>query len=128
MSSSAGTIVWTPTCSDLGPPRLQFRSTDDVIFKVHDNLLFPQSLALQILLGDMTLDDPSSTVLPLNISSDGFKLILHFVYNSSTPEGGWLYAEAKDNSASLQTIHSAVLGCQQYMMHTVATALEAPLR
>jgi hypothetical protein len=77
----------------------------------------------------MTLDnDPSATILPLNISSDGFKLILHFVYNSSTPDGGWKPIEGKDNGASLQTIHSAVLGCQQYMMNTVATALEAPLR
>lgn len=132
MSSSAGTIVWTPSCpeqSRLGPPRLQFRSTDDVIFKVHDNLLFPQSLALQILLGDMPLDDdPYAKILPLNISSDGLKLILHFIYNFPTPDGGWIPTEGKDTGASLQTIHSALMGCQQYMMHTVATALEAPLR
>lgn len=127
--AAVGQTVWTPAVPDLPPPRLQFRSTDNVIFKVHENLLFSQSLALQILLGDMTIEDPpSSTILPLNISSESLKLILHFVYNQEFPAGGWAWRHIKGNGVSLQTIHGAVLGCQQYMMHTVAASLEGPLR
>lgn len=126
--SAVGETVWTPSAPELPPPTLQFRSTDNCIFKVHDSLLFPQSLALQILLGDMPADDAANTILPINISSDGLKLILHFVYNAEPPTGGWLYAGHKGSGVSLQTVQAAVLGCQQYMMHTIASALERPLR
>lgn len=126
--STVGETVWTPSASDLPPTTLQFRSTDNHIFKVHDTLLFPQSLALRTLLSDMPADDAASTILPINISSDGLKLILHFVYNAEQPAGGWLYAEHKSSGVSLHTVQAAVLGCQQYMMHTIATALEGPLR
>ncbi|KAG8805736.1 hypothetical protein FRC17_005363 [Serendipita sp. 399] len=125
MSSTTGQVVWTPSATDLPPPRLRFRSTDNVVFHVHDNTLFPQSLALNILLGDYAIDEQPSTILPLNISSEGFKLILHFIYNAEFPREGWFYTGL--HGVSLQTIHNAVSGCQQYMMHTVAGALEAPL-
>ncbi|KAG8756828.1 hypothetical protein FRC14_002631 [Serendipita sp. 396] len=126
MSSAAGQVVWTPCAVDLPSPRLRFRSTDNVVFHVHDNALFPQSLALQALLGDYSIDEQPSTILPLNISSDALKLILHFVYNAEFPREGWLYTGP--HGVSLQTIHNAVSGCQQYMMYTVASSLEAPLR
>jgi len=126
--STVGKTVWTPSAPDLPPPRLQFRSTDNCIFKVHDTLLFPHSVALRILLGDISSEDAADTILPINIPSDGFKLILHFVYNAETPTGGWLYAGHKASGVSLQTVQAAVLGCQQYMMHTIAVALEGPLR
>ncbi|CCA73769.1 hypothetical protein PIIN_07724 [Serendipita indica DSM 11827] len=119
---SAGSVIWKPSAPDLPPPRLQFRSTDNVVFHVHDSLLLPQSLALSVLLGDFSIDQAASTVLPLNMSSDALKLILHFVYN--VEKETW----TGKHGVTLQTVHDAVLGCQQYMMHTVAAALEAPLR
>lgn len=121
-SMSAGSVIWKPSAPDLPPPRLQFRSTDNVVFHVHDSLLLPQSLALSVLLGDFSIDQAASTVLPLNMSSDALKLILHFVYN--VEKETW----TGKHGVTLQTVHDAVLGCQQYMMHTVAAALEAPLR
>ena len=125
--SSVGETVWTPSTPDLPPPKLQFRTTDGLLFKVHDTLLLPQSEALHILLCDMPASEASNTVLPINVDSDAFRLILHFVYNAELA-GGWLYKGHKAGGVSLQTVHAAVLGCQQYMMYTIAAALEGPLR
>lgn len=122
-------ITWSPNTPDLPPPKLQLRTTDNILFRVHDSLLLPQSLALHTLLGDMTIEDQSEQILPINISSSGLKLILHFVYNNPRPKEGWKYTpEPRESGVSLETIKDAALACQQYMMITVAAALEGPLR